>query len=196
MEHTDKYIKEKHSIDILKANKFGIKILLITVVGALLLFYVFWPNSFLTKLSNLINPEGIWDFLGGIFTLFIVLVIGVIAHELIHGVFWALFTKKGFSSIKFGILKQYFTPYCHCKEPLKVKHYIIGAIMPAIILGFIPIIAGLMYGFLSWLLFGIFFIAAAGGDFLMINLLRKEHMNDWAKDHPSEAGYYIYRKNV
>lgn len=194
MEHTENYIRVKYSIDILKANKFGIKILLVTVVGALLLFYIFWSNSFLTKLSNLINPEGFWDFLGGIFTLFIVLIIGVIAHELIHGIFWALFTKKGFSSIKFGILKQYFTPYCHCKEPLKVKHYIIGAIMPAVVLGFIPIIVSFVYGLLGWLLFGIFFTAAAGGDFLMINMLRKEHMNDWTKDHPSEAGYYIYRK--
>lgn len=196
MDHTEKYTRIKRSINIAKANKFGIKILLITVVSAILLFYLFWSDSFLTKLGNLIDPEGIWDFLSGVFTLFIVFIIGVIAHELIHGIFWALFTKKGFGSIKFGILKQYFTPYCHCKEPLKVKHYIIGAIMPAVILGFIPIIIGFIYGLLSWLLFGIFFTAAAGGDFLMINLLRKENMNDWTTDHPSEPGYYIYRRHI
>lgn len=196
MNQSENYIKEKHSIDLLKANRFGIKLLLITLLSALLLFYFIWSSSFLTKLMNLLSPEGIWDFMGGMLTLFVVLILGIITHELIHGLFWALYSKQGFRSIKFGILKQYFTPYCHCKEPLKVKHYIIGAIMPAIILGFVPVILALIYGCLGWLLFGIFFTAAAGGDFLMINLLRKEPMDNWAKDHPSEAGYYIYRKKT
>ena len=196
MNQFENYIKEKHSIDLLKANKFGIKLLLITLLTALLLFYFIWSSSFLTKLMNLLSPEGIWDFLSGMLTLFFAMILGIITHELIHGLFWALYSKKGFKSIKFGILKQYLTPYCHCKEPLKVKHYITGAIMPAIILGFIPVVLALIYGYLGLLLLGIFFIAAAGGDFLMIDLLRKEPMDSWAKDHPSEAGYYIYRKKV
>jgi hypothetical protein len=120
--------------------------------------------------------------------------IGIVTHELIHGIFWAIFAKDGFRSIKFGILKQYLTPYCHCKEPLKVKHYITGAIMPAILLGFLPLILSLVYGSLGWLFFGIFFTAAAGGDFLMIKLLNKEPKNAWVQDHSSEPGYYIYRK--
>ena len=32
------------------------------------------------------------------------------------------------------------------------------------------------------------------GDFLIINLLRKENKDDFVEDHPSEAGCYIYRK--
>jgi len=34
----------------------------------------------------------------------------------------------------------------------------------------------------------------AAGDFLIINLLRKENKDDFVEDHPSEAGCYIYRK--
>ncbi len=87
------------------------------------------------------------------------------------------------------------TPYCHCKEPLKIKHYIIGAIMPAIILGLLPAIYAVIYGSLNWLLFGVFFTMAAAGDFLVINLIYKENMNDYVQDHPKEAGCYIYRND-
>jgi len=89
-----------------------------------------------------------------------------------------------------------FTPYCHCKEPLKVKHYIFGAIAPAIILGIIPSVLAILIGNLKLLIFGIFFTMAAGGDILMINLIRKENMNDLVLDHPSEVGCYIYRKQI
>jgi hypothetical protein len=59
---------------------------------------------------------------------FIVLIAltGIILHELIHGITWAKYTKDGFKSIRFGVLWKFLTPYCHCKEPLLVKHYIIG----------------------------------------------------------------------
>jgi heme/copper-type cytochrome/quinol oxidase subunit 1 len=106
-----------------------------------------------------------------------------------------MFTTKGFRSVRVGILKQYLTPYCHSKEPLKVWQYITGAIMPAIFLGIIPLVLSLVYGSIPWLIFGIFFTAAAGGDFLMINMLLKEKMTDWVQDHPSEAGFYMFRKS-
>jgi hypothetical protein len=194
MENEAHYYPEKQSIDLLKANKFGLKVLLITLLGSLLLFYIIWHNSFLSKLKGLLVTDGILDFISGFLLLILVMGVGIVAHELIHGIFWAIFAKSGFRSIKFGILKQYLTPYCHCKEPLKVKHYITGAIMPAVFLGFIPLTLSLIYGSLGWLFFGIFFTAAAGGDFLMIKLLNKEPKNAWVQDHSSEPGYYIYRK--
>jgi hypothetical protein len=121
-----------------------------------------------------------------------ILILGIIAHELIHGFFWAMYAKNGFKSIKFGILLKMLTPYCHCKEALKIKHYIIGAIMPAIILGIIPSIIAICTGKIGLLIFGIFFTMAASGDFLVIKLLLKENKENWVQDHPSEAGCYIY----
>ncbi len=195
MKGEEHYSPEKHSIDLLKANRFGLKVLLITLLGSLLLFFIIWHNSFLSKIQGLLDTDGMLDFLYGFLLLILVMGTGIVAHELLHGVFWAIYAKNGFKSIKFGILRQYVTPYCHCKEPLKVKHYIIGAIMPGIILGFIPLILSLVYGSPGWLFFGIFFTAAASGDFLMIRLLNKEPKNAWVQDHSSEPGYYIYRKN-
>jgi hypothetical protein len=66
--------------------------------------------------------------------------------------------------------------------------------MPAIILGIIPSLAAIILGNPGLLVFGMFFTLAAGGDFLIINLLRNESKDDLVLDHPSEAGCYIYRK--
>ncbi|MEK9603615.1 MAG: DUF3267 domain-containing protein, partial [Flavobacteriaceae bacterium] len=130
----------------------------------------------------------------GFLLIFGILILGIVLHELIHGITWAKFSKEGFKSIKFGVLWKMLTPYCHCKEALNVRQYIIGAITPAIIMGIVPSIIAIMIGNFELLIFGMFFTMAAGGDFLIINLIRKENSSDLVQDHPSEVGCYIYRK--
>ena len=184
--------KEKLTIDIVWANIFA----LLLIIPIALTFGV--PFFFIWK-SELLNMQNIMKTIFENYTILkipFVLVIGIIAHELIHGIVWAVFAKKGFKSIKFGVLWKMITPYCHCKEPLKVKHYILGGIAPAIVLGIIPAITAMFTGNIWLLIFGIFFTLAAGGDFLIINLLRKENPDDYVEDHPSEAGCFIYRKQT
>ena len=48
----------------------------------------------------------------------------IFVHELIHGITWAVFAKKGRKAISFGFIPQYLTPYCTCNEPLKKGEYI------------------------------------------------------------------------
>ncbi|MDA3952242.1 MAG: DUF3267 domain-containing protein [Bacteroidales bacterium] len=117
------------------------------------------------------------------------LIFGIIIHELLHGITWALFTKGGFKSIKFGI--NGITPYCHCKEPLKVKHYVLGGIMPLIIMGIIPSIIGTLLGNGLYLSFGIFFTWTAGGDIISLFMLRKLESEALVSDHPNKMGFYI-----
>lgn len=186
MDNLENYKKDLLTIDLGFANAFAL--LLIIPVGIIfgLPFYWIWGWNIDTVYDEPLLMA---------FAPLIVLVGGIILHELIHGMIWAAFAKKGFKSIKFGILLKMFTPYCHCKEPLKVKYYILGAIMPGIVLGIIPAIVAVCIGMKSLLIAGMFFTMAAGGDILIINLLRNENMNDYAQDHPSEAGCYIYRKS-
>ena len=108
----ENFNKEKRTIDLVKANVIG----LLFLVGFTLLlglpFYLIWgfelPKLEIDHLKYLaILP-------------LIILISGIIIHELIHGVFFAFFAKNGFRSIKFGILWKMLTPYCHCKEPLKI----------------------------------------------------------------------------
>jgi hypothetical protein len=67
--------------------------------------------------------------------------------------------------------------------------------MPAIILGILPSVISIITGNLSMLIFGVFFTDAAAGDILIIFRIRKESMEDYVLDHPSEAGCFIFKKN-
>ena len=193
----ENYKKEKLTIDLVKANLFGLIVMIpIILVYGIPFYLIHVKNSAsfnITEILESIKPIAIFGY-SALF--FIVFIVGVILHELIHGITWAIFAKKGFKSIKFGVIWKMLTPYCHCKEPLSVKHYILGAIMPAIVLGFIPAIYGLVFGNFVILIFGAFFTLAAAGDFLIINLIRKENWNSLVQDHPSEVGCYIYRTNI
>jgi len=192
MQEFENYKKEKLTIDLVWANIFGVLILIPIAIVFGLPYYILWHPKIDIKnfMDNLITQDSA---LGGL-SVFGILILGIVVHELIHGITWSRFAKDGFKSIKFGVLWKMLTPYCHCTEPLKVKQYIWGAITPAIILGFIPSVLAILTGNLGILIFGIFFTMAAGGDFLIINLIRKENKNDLVQDHPSEAGCYIYRK--
>lgn len=176
----ENYTQEKLTINVFKANVYailmGIPILIVYGIPYYLAGHKIAKNS-----------------LDG-YTLIIGLIIGVFIHELLHGITWAKFAKNGFNSIKFGIMWKMLTPYCHCKEPLLVKQYLWGAIMPAIVLGFIPAIGAIIFGIYQLLAFALIFTIAAGGDFMIIYLLRNEDKNTLVQDHPSEAGCFIYRK--
>ena len=192
MQEFDNYKKEKLTINLVWANVFGLLILIPIALIFGFPYYLLWHSNMEIKdfMDNLLPQDAA---LGGL-SIFGILILGIIVHELIHGIVWSRFAKHGFKSIKFGVLWKMLTPYCHCKEPLKVKQYIWGAIAPAIILGFIPSVLAIWIGSFGMLVFGMFFTLAAAGDFLIINLIRKENKNDLVQDHPSEAGCYIYRK--
>lgn len=181
MSRFDDYIKEEKIIDIYKASKLAF--ILFVVAGLLfgIPFYI------------LRSPE--FTFLWQDILIFVLLLIGgIVLHELIHGLFFGLFAKHKFRSIRFGVLWEYLAPYCHCTEPLKLRHYVVGALMPAFILGLIPAVVSLFNGNLMSLILGVFFISAAAGDFMVVWILRKESPDNFVLDHPSEAGCYIYRK--
>jgi hypothetical protein len=192
MQELENYNKEKLTIDLVWANVFGILILIPVALIFGLPFYLLWHPKMEIKdfFENLFLQNSA---LGGL-SVFVILISGIIVHELIHGIVWSRFAKDGFNSIKFGVLWKMLTPYCHCKEPLTVRQYIWGAIAPAILLGFIPSVLALGTGSFGMLVFGMLFTIVAAGDFLIINLIRKENKNDLVQDHPSEAGCYIYRK--
>ncbi len=194
MIQTESYQKEKLTIDIVWANIFAVLMLIPIVLIYGFPYYLSWGADFSLDSLKYLMPKAISIIPDNYLVMFSTLIGGIILHELIHGLAWLGFTKKGLKSIKFGIMWKMLTPYCHCKEPLLIKHYIFGAIMPALILGLIPAIYSIAVGSVGWLLFGMIFTMAAGGDFLVINLLRKESMNSFVQDHPSEAGCYIYRK--
>jgi hypothetical protein len=119
------------------------------------------------------------------------LLIGVVVHEAIHGVTWKLATGKPFSAIKFGFDWKTITPYAHCREAMLARPYRIGAAMPLLLLGVLPSLIAIAEGQAGFIAFGLFFTFAAGGDMLILWLLRDIPGTALVVDHPTRAGCFV-----
>lgn len=120
------------------------------------------------------------------------LLFGILAHELIHMFAWALFAKKPLSVFKLGFQWKSLTPYAHCKEPMDIRPYRIGSYTPGLLLGVLPWLVSLFTGNVLLFLFGFFYTSAAGGDLLILWIIRNIKPNTLVEDHPTNAGCYIY----
>ncbi len=180
------YRRTELTVGIVKANIFAILLGIPVVIIGLVLFF-------------LVNLKKDFTWLSGkqmiIFVIAILLL--VVVHELIHGITWSVFTEHHFGDIEFGFMKEYLTPYCTCKCPLSKGKYIIGALMPLIILGIIPMAAGIMMGSMVLLMIGIVMVLSAGGDILIvINIMKYKARSEDVLylDHPTQAGGVIFEK--
>jgi hypothetical protein len=120
------------------------------------------------------------------------LLAGIFAHELIHVLTWMLFAHKPLRAFKLGFQWKALTPYAHCNEPMDIFPYRVGSFTPGLLLGLVPWFGSLFTGDVLLLFFGLAYTSAAGGDFLILWLLRKINPNTLVEDHPSNAGCYIY----
>lgn len=184
--------ERKETINIVTANIVSIGIGAVSALVLYGIFFLIWDyQDWFYKEKQIAGM----DEFGTNYLMFMgALIVGIVVHELIHGITWAMYAKTGFKSISFGVMWKMLTPYCHCSEPLKVSHYSIGALMPLIVLGILPSIAAICLKSLFWLTMGVIFIAAAAGDIMVVWRLRKENPENMVLDHPTEAGYLVYEE--
>lgn len=120
-----------------------------------------------------------------------------VLHEGIHGLTWGCFAKGRFRSIDFGIIWQALAPYCTCSEPLSKGKYLLGGMMPTLVLGPALTIAACVAGSYTLLLTAIVMIVGGGGDFLVVlKILRHRAAGGEALffDHPTELGLVVFEK--
>lgn len=138
-----------------------------------------------------VSAERSVDLLSFILVFAAIIVLGSILHELIHGFSWAYFGHKPLNAIKFGFQSKTLTPYAHCREPMEVQAYRLGGGMPLLVLGILPSTIGIGIGN-GWIMFlGFIFTMAAGGDMLVLWLIRGVRSGQLVKDHPTRVGCYL-----
>ncbi|WP_245869260.1 DUF3267 domain-containing protein [Pontibacter ramchanderi] len=157
-------------------------------------YWVVWPEQFSTQHIRQLAETQQKLLLLSPFVLLLVFVVGAAVHELLHGLTWAAFCRDGFRSIKFGVHWKMLTPYCHCKEVLPLRHYALGGMMPGLVMGLLPALAGIAMGHFLLFLFGLFFSMAAAGDLLILWMLRHQQSSDLVQDHPDKIGCYVLTK--
>ena len=170
--------KRDFSIPMARAN---IIVMFISIPVAILQFAIFSMVHGAEKL------ETTWNFI----LLIAVVLLGVVVHELIHGITWVIFGHKQFSAIKFGFQLKTLTPYAHLKEPVEVNAYRIGAFMPGFILGILTYILSVLLGDGNLFWFSLVHTAASAGDWLILWLIRNVKRGMQVEDHPTNAGCYV-----
>lgn len=145
----------------------------------------------------IIHKVGINKYEISIFRFFIFVFICLILHELIHGLVWGIYAKHRFHSINFGMIWSSLIPYCTCSEPLNKKHYIIGTLMPTIIVGFVLCGIAIFMNDFTLFIVAEYMIFGGGGDFYIVWKLLSycdKHKEIVCVDHPYEIGLYIFEK--
>src|SRR5512142_488404 len=128
-----------------------------------------------------------WNYI----VLLAVILFGVVLHEFIHAITWVIFGHKSFSRIKFGFQWKTLTPYAHLTEPVEVNAYRLGAFMPGFVLGILVYFLSLMLGDGSLFWFSLIHTSAAGGDWLVLWLIRNLKPGTMVEDHLMQAGCYV-----
>lgn len=141
---------------------------------------------------------GIVSLLSGIDVVFgrlVVFLLGffllIVVHEMLHGLTWQLLSKAGRGSVEYGVKWKALTPYAHLRQPIGLSAYRWGAAMPGLVLGVLPMLAGLAVGNGTIFVIGIFMLTAASGDILILWMLRKDPGDLLVEDHPENAGCFL-----
>jgi hypothetical protein len=118
-------------------------------------------------------------------------VVGVLTHELVHGVTWKVVGRLRWKDIRFGVQLKTFTPYASPTVPMRARTYRMGVMMPLIVVGLIPFAVGLIFEYSQLAVFGMVFTFVAGGDLAVLRAMRSVASSAWVQDHPERAGCYV-----
>ncbi|MBN1952660.1 MAG: DUF3267 domain-containing protein [Bacteroidales bacterium] len=177
---TDEKGRKVYILPMRYANRFALILLIPVALFLGLPFYLVYGENILLVFRS-----------GSFLLLFVVVTVGIVIHELLHGLVWSFFTREGFRAIRFGVKWDLLAPYCHCRQGLKVWQYVAGSAAPLIILGFVPVLWAFLTGNALVMFYGCFFIIGAAGDILSIWMLRGFRHNQVILDHPEELGYIV-----
>lgn len=170
------YTAEKRTISITAASIAALAVMAVLGFVGVIAMYQLWGDAF-----------------RGMAGLLVAFLLGVVVHELIHGLTWIWVTHSSFRHLRFGIMTG--AVYCHIDVPMTKRQYVIGALMPLVLMGIVPYVLSFIIGNLWLMAFGVLFIASAMGDVMIVWAIRNEPPETMVYDHPKEAGCYVYRKN-
>lgn len=115
-------------------------------------------------------------------------IVSIIAHEALHAFGFIVFAGAPRDAIRFGIDKKTLTPFAGCKVAVRARGYRIAALLPAIVLGLIPMLLSFFIPSFAIAIYAVLMIGAAGGDFAAVIAMRKAPGDAMVIDHPSRVG--------
>jgi len=121
---------------------------------------------------------------------------GIVVHELLHGIGWALAGGQQWQAVSFGFKLKTLTPYAHVDEAIEAWGYRVGTALPGVALGLVPLGISLLVGHAPLHMFGVVFSVAATGDAMVLWLLRGVPGDAPVQDHPDRVGCLVANKDT
>lgn len=173
----------------IKKERFTVKSLFLSLILAAFLSFIFILSikDYYELLKNPISDIKRIGITTSVIIFFLIQLLGIFIHELIHGIISIYFTKD-IKAIKFGFIPKFMIFYCHCKKPLFVNHYIIMVIAPFFFMGVLPFFIGIYYEHFYAILFGFIFTMVGVGDLYIVYLVVKNYKKKYIRDSSTEIG--------
>ncbi|MFP7170684.1 DUF3267 domain-containing protein [Terribacillus sp. 7520-G] len=130
--------------------------------------------------------------LSGIAVIFLLTIIGIILHELLHGVGFVVFGHVKPNQVKYGFSMKDGAAYAHCMTPITLRAYRMALLLPVILTGLVPLLFSYMTGNGILLTVSVILTAGGVGDWIIFRSLTKYEARQFVMDHPTEVGYFIY----
>lgn len=162
------------------------------IIGTMLIVAV--PFGVFNGWTTLVPPPLGADFLGdvalGVLILIGVYTLSVPVHEGLHAL-GMVATGTPTSSITFGAKWRQGIVYIHCDRPMSLRAYRFTLLLPVVVTGFLPAVAGIAIGSHWIAVYAALMIVSAVGDMEMVWRLRDLPGETLVRDHPDELGCEI-----
>lgn len=123
-------------------------------------------------------------------------IVSAVAHEGLHALAMLVVARVSWRSIRFGMRLHEGVAYVHTSTPMTVRAYRVVLVLPGLVLGLIPALAGLALGNGYLTVYGFVMLASAIGDIVMLIRLRPYAPHLMVRDHPSDIGCQVFGSGV
>jgi len=159
---------------------------LFTGIATTVVFVIFvyaWKRLWNTPLTGIIFKQ-----------IFFYLLVAIPAHELLHALGFRIFSNMPWANIKFGFSLKNFVFYTHPDMPVNKAVYGWAVALPALTIGVMPLVLGLIIGSLPLSSLGLISIFNAAGDLLVLWKLREVGKEEQILDHPDKIGFQVVER--
>ena len=159
------------------------------VLAAITLWPAIWIWSWQAIKADMKQTEWGLVFLAAI-------LVGLVVHELLHGLGFVRFGGGRWKDLKFGVKLRYLAAYATIDSPLTASAYRRTTALPGVVLGIIPLLAGIALGNGWLLLYGYFNVLFAAGDLTILWMVRNVDGSAKVIDHTHRAGCWVLNDEV
>lgn len=134
---------------------------------------------------------GRWS-VSGFLGLIALLMVGLLLHEAVHLAGYRIFGRVGPGVAGFQFGRAALAPQIRCAVPIRAADYRRILLLPALVLGILPGLVAFFTGSWPLLIWSVWMLVAAGGDFIGLWAIRGLPADTPVAAHPKRVGCLIY----